>query len=339
MKAMLLTAPGVLEYVEVPDPVLEADDDVLVRVGATSICGSDTHGYKGQGGRRVPPLIMGHETCGRVEAVGAGVSNVAVGDRIFVLPMLSCLRCQPCQSGAYDECTGRLVYGGDLPGAFADLVRIKARAAVPLPDAVSFLQGALIEQTSVVVKGLSRASIAAGDSVAVVGAGPIGLLAVMLLSLHRPRNLVVVELDAGRRAKALELGATLAVDPAAVDPWSAVAEVTGSVGVDVCVEAAGITPTVQTAVNVTRPGGTLVWLGNTGRIVEIQGFKVVWNQLTIVASVGLTRASTTRAIELIETGALPVERLVTLAVPLAEGVAAFERTVHDMSIIKTVLLP
>jgi L-iditol 2-dehydrogenase len=282
---------------------------------------------------------MGHETCGRVQAVGAGVSNVAVGDRIFVLPMLSCMRCQPCQSEAYDACTGRLVYGADMPGAFADVVRIKARSAVPLPDAVSFLQGALIEQTSVVVKGLSRASIAAGDSVAVVGAGPIGMLAVMLLSLHRPRNLVVVELDAGRRAKALELGATLAVDPAAVDPWSTVAEVTVGVGVDVCVEAAGITPTVQTAVNVTRPGGTLVWLGNTGRIVEIQGFKVVWNQLTIVASVGLTRASTTRAIELIETGALPVERLVSLAVPLADGVAAFERTVHDMSIIKTVLLP
>jgi threonine dehydrogenase-like Zn-dependent dehydrogenase len=339
MKAMLLTAPGVLEYLDVPEPILEADDDVLVRVGATSVCGSDTHGYRGEGGRRVPPLIMGHETCGRVEAVGAGVSNVAVGDRIFVLPMLSCTRCQPCRSGAVDECTGRLVYGADMPGAFADLVRIKARSAVPLPDAVSFLQGALIEQTSVVVKGLSRASIAAGDSVAVVGAGPIGLLAVMLLNLHRPRNLVVVELDAGRRAKALELGATLAVDPAAVDPWSAVAEVTGGVGVDICVEAAGITPTVQTAVNVTRPGGTLVWLGNTGRIVEIQGFKVVWNQLTIVASVGLTRASTKRAIELIETGALPVERLVSLQVPLADSVAAFERTVHDMSIIKTVIVP
>lgn len=339
MKAMLLTAPGVLEYVDVPDPVLEADDDVLVRVGATSICGSDTHGYTGHGGRRVPPLIMGHETSGRVEAVGPGVSNVAVGDRIFVLPMLSCLRCQPCQAGAYDECTGRLVYGADLPGAFADLVRIKARSAVPIPDGVSFVQGALIEQLSVVVKGISRATIGAGDSVAVVGAGPIGMLAVFVLGLHRPRNLVVVEPNEERRKMALEFGATLAIDPAEVDPGTAVAEVTGGVGVDVCVEAAGITPTVAAAVNVTRAGGTLVWLGNTGRVVEIDEFKVVWNQLTIVASVGMTRASVTRAIELIESGAVPVERLVSLAVPLADGVAAFERTVHDMSVIKTVLLP
>lgn len=339
MKAMLLTAPGVLEYVDVPDPVLEADDDVLVRVAATSICGSDTHGYTGHGGRRVPPLIMGHETTGRVEAVGPAVSNVAVGDRIFVLPMLSCLRCQPCQAGAYDECTGRMVYGADMPGAFADLLRIKARAAVRIPDGVSSLQGALIEQLSVVVKGIARATIAAGDSVAVVGAGPIGLLAVFVLGLHRPRNLVVVEPNDERRRKAIEFGATLAIDPDQVDPWTAVAEVTGGVGVDVCVEAAGITPTVAAAVNVTRPGGQLVWLGNTGRIVEIDEFKVVWNQLTIVASVGMTRASVTRAIELIESGAVPVERLVSLAVPLADGVAAFERTVHDMSVIKTVLLP
>jgi L-iditol 2-dehydrogenase len=339
MKAMLLTAPSVLEYLDVPDPVLESDDDVLVRVGATSICGSDTHGYDGHGGRRVPPLIMGHETSGRVVAVGRGVSNVRVGDRIFVLPMLSCLRCQPCQAGAYDACTGRLVYGADLPGAFADLVRIKARAAVPIPDSVSFVQGALIEQLSVVVKGIARATIAAGDSVGVVGAGPVGLLAVFVLGLHRPRHLVVVEPNEERRRKAVEFGATLAIDPADVDPWTAVAEVTGGVGVDICVEAAGITSSVAAAVNVTRAGGTLVWLGNTGRIVEIDEFKVVWNQLTIVASVGMTRASVTRAIELIETGAIPVERLVSLAAPLAEGVAAFERTVHDMSIIKTVLLP
>jgi 2-desacetyl-2-hydroxyethyl bacteriochlorophyllide A dehydrogenase len=339
MKAVLLTAPGVLEYVDAPDPVLEADDDVLVRVGATSICGSDTHGYTGHGGRRVPPLIMGHETSGRVEAIGAGVSNVAVGDRIFVLPMLSCLRCPPCRAGAYDECTGRLVYGADLPGAFADLVRIKARAAVPIPDAVSFVQGALIEQTSVVVKGVSRATIAAGDSVAVVGAGPIGLLAVMLLNLHRPRDLVVVEPNEERRRKAVEFGATLAIDPTQVDPRTAVAEVTAGTGVHVCVEAAGITSSVAAAIDVTRPGGTMVWLGNTGRIVEIDEFKVVWNQLTIVASVGMTRASVRRAIELIESGAIPVERLVSLAVPLADGVAAFERTVRDMSVIKTVLLP
>ena len=339
MKAILLTAPSVLEYVDVPDPVLEADDDVLVRVGATSICGSDTHGYTGHGGRRVPPLIMGHETSGRVEAIGTGVTNVAVGDRIFVLPMLSCLRCPPCQAGAYDACTARLVYGADLPGAFADLIRIKARAAVPIPDAVSFVQGALIEQLAVVIKGISRATIGAGDSVAVIGAGPIGLLAVMVLALHRPRNLIVVELDEGRRRKAIEFGATLAIDPTAVDPATAVAEATGGVGVDVCVEAAGITPTVAASVAVARAGGTLVWLGNTGRDVQIDLFKIVWNQLTIVASVGMTRASVTRAIELIESGAVPVERLVSLEAPLADGVSAFERTVHDMAIVKTVLVP
>ena len=335
----MLTAPGVLEYVEVPDPVVTAADDVVVRVRAASVCGSDTHGYTGEGGRRVPPLIMGHEFAGEVEAVGSAVTNVVPGDRVFVMPGVSCLACGACLDGAYDACTARKVYGADLPGAFAERVLIKARGAIPIPEAISFLQGSLIEPLSVVVKGLARTMIQAGDAAAVVGAGPIGLLAVAVLALHRPRHLAVVEPHPDRRRLARELGATVALDPAADDPGSAVAALTDGRGVDVAVEAVGLSATVKTAVDVARPGGTLVWLGNVGRVVEIDEFKVIWNQLTIHASVGATRQSVARAIQLIADGAVPVERIVTATVPLANGAAAFHRQATDPSVVKTVFTP
>lgn len=338
MKALLLSAPGELEYCDVANPAIGADTDVLLRVGAAGICGSDTHGYRGEGGRRVPPLVMGHEACGTVEEVGEAVSNLVPGDRVFMMPMEACGQCRSCLGGAPDECTARRVYGADLPGAFAERVRIAARSAVPLPDSVSFLQGAVIEPLSVVVKGLSRAMVQPGDALAVVGGGPIGLLAVAVLSLSRPRSLIVVEPNEDRRNLAIELGATLALDPTTTDAAGKIREAAGGEGVDLAVEAVGISPTVDISVKALRAGGTMVWLGNAGRVVEIDEFQVVWNQLTIVASVGVTRKAVDRAIALIASKSVPVERLVTIS-PLAEGVAAFERQARDPSIVKTVLVP
>lgn len=339
MKAILLTAPSELQYVDLDEPVLRADTDVIMDVGGVSICGSDTHGYTGKGGRRVPPLVMGHEACGTVRSVGSGVRNVIPGQRVFMMPMEVCLACAACEAGASDECTARRVYGGDLPGAFADRIRIAGRNAVPIPDSVSFIQGAVIEPLSVVTKGLSRVAVQPGDALAVIGGGPIGLLATAVLSLHRPRVLVVVEPNRVRRDVALSLGATHAIDPTAQDAPAAIMALTNGVGVDLAVEAAGITATVGVAVDSIRAGGTMVWLGNAGRVVEIDEFKVVWRQMTIHASVGVTRSSVDRAIALIADGSVPVERIVTVALPLSEGVAAFHRQAADQDIVKTVLLP
>ena len=339
MRALLLTGPGILEIADLPDPVVVQPDDVVVRVRAASICGSDTHGYTGAGGRRVPPLVMGHEASGEVEAIGPAVHGIAPGDRICLMPMVSCLTCGPCRNGAFDACHGRLVYGADLPGSFAERVRISARAAVPIPDGVTFEQASVVEPLAVVLKGISRAKVDAGDTIAVVGAGPIGLLSLAVMAQHRPRHLVCLEPQAARRALALQMGATIALDPTVPDTMEQLREMTDGQGVHVVVEAVGTTPSVRTAVDSLRAGGQLIWLGNVGRVVEIDEFKVVWNQLTIHASVGVTRASVTRAIELIATGAVPVDRIVNLTVPLIEGVEAFHRTARDPAVVKTVLLP
>jgi L-iditol 2-dehydrogenase len=339
MKAMLLSAPGVLEYVDVPYPGPPAADELVMRVRATSVCGSDTHGYTGQGGRRIPPLIMGHEACGNVAELGIGVESHQIGERIFMLPQVICMKCAPCLMGAFDQCLHRLVPGADLPGAFAEYVRIPARNALPLPDGVSFLQASLLEPLSVVAGGLSRIRILPGGTAAVVGAGPIGLIAVGVLALTSPRELIVFEPQPSRRQLAVEMGATVALDPADIGVRDEVMRRTDGLGVDVCVEAAGISPTVATAVEITRAGGSLVWLGNAGRIVEIDEFKVVWNQLNIHASLGVTRESAQAAIHILATGKLKIERIVSLSVPLSDGVAAFHRTAQDPTIIKTVLLP
>jgi threonine dehydrogenase-like Zn-dependent dehydrogenase len=282
---------------------------------------------------------MGHEACGEVAEVGKEAGPHQVGERIFMLPQVTCMACAACLMGMFDQCTNRLVLGADLPGAFAEYVRIPSRNALPLPDSVPFIQASLLEPLSVVVKGLSRVNIASGGTAAVVGAGPIGLIAVGALALHSPRELIVFEPQPDRRQLALEMGATVALDPADAEARNEVMDRTAGVGVDVCVEAAGITATVATAVDITRAGGSLVWLGNAGRVVEIDEFKVVWNQLSIYASMGVTRQSAVAAIAMLGTGKLRVEKLVTLSVPLSEGVAAFHRTAKDPSIIKTVLLP
>jgi len=339
MKALLLVEPGILEFTDVPEPTIGAPTDAIVQVAAAGICGSDTHGYTVVGGRRVPPLIMGHEFCGTVVELGADARHLALGDRVFMMNKEVCGQCEACVAGAESLCQAGRVYGADLPGAFAERVRVSSRNAVALPASVSSEQGALVEPLSVVLHGLSRVNVQPGDSVAVVGAGVIGLLAVAVLALHNPRHLIVIEPNMARRGVAIRVGATTAVDPTAVSPDSVIKDLTDGSGVDVVVEAAGVTATVGTAIAVVRHGGVVVWLGNAAQAVEIAEFQVVWKQLTLAASVGMTRDSVRRAIAIIDQGRIATQEIISDVVPLSEGVAAFHRQARNNDVVKTILLP
>jgi threonine dehydrogenase-like Zn-dependent dehydrogenase len=160
-----------------------------------------------------------------------------------------------------------------------------------------------------------------------------------VLALHRPRQLIVMEPLEARRELAAGMGASLTLDPTAEGALEAALSATDGLGVDVGVEAVGSTASVATTVDLVRGGGQMVWLGNVGRVVQIDEFKVVWNQLTIHASVGVTRASVQRAIQLIADGSVPVERILTLDVPLDEAVEAFHRTARDPQVVKTIIRP
>ena len=180
MKALLLTAPGVLEYTDVPEPAM-GDDDLLVRVEAVGICGSDVHGMDGSSGRRVPPLVMGHEAAGVVEAVGRSVTGWAVGDPVTFDSTVYCGRCAFCTAGLTNLCDDRRVLGvaqGEWrrDGAFAERVAVPARIAHRLPPGMSMVEAALTEPLTVALHAVSRAPVAGADSVLVIGAGLIGLL-------------------------------------------------------------------------------------------------------------------------------------------------------------------
>lgn len=338
MKALLLVAPGILEYTDVPEPEIVTPTDAIVQVTAAGICGSDTHGYTTVGGRRVPPLIMGHEFCGTVVELGTDAGHLALGEPVFMMNKEVCGRCAACVEGAESLCQAGRMYGADLPGVFAERVRVASRNAVALPASVSPEQGALVEPLSVITHGLSRVNIRPGDAVAVVGAGVIGLLAVAVLALYNPRHLIVIEPNLARRGVAMRVGATTVVDPTAVAPGSVVKDLTDGSGVDVVVEAAGISATVGTAIDVVRHGGVVVWLGNAERTVDIAEFQVVWKQLTLAASVGMTRESVRRAIGLIDRGQVTTQEIISDVVPLSEGVAAFHRQARDPDVVKTVLV-
>jgi 2-desacetyl-2-hydroxyethyl bacteriochlorophyllide A dehydrogenase len=339
MKALLFEEIGRLSYIDMPDPVISKPDDVLVRIRASSICGSDVHGFKGLPPGRVPPLVMGHESCGEVVEIGSAVENVKIGDRIFILPGISCNTCEACLDGRFDDCRDRRFYGADMPGGFAEYVLISARAAVPLPDNVPYTSAALIEPLSVALKIVSKLGVTPDDTVAVIGAGPIGLMSIAVLARFSPRHLIVLNRNPNRQALANEYGATVHINPTAGDVWVEVSTLTDGIGVDGCVEAVGTSETMNHAIDITRPGGTIVWAGNMQNMVNINQIKAVFNQLTIKGSMGTTRSLVLRTIRLIASGSIAVDKLLTIEAPLSEGASIFERMTEDRSIIKAVLIP
>lgn len=339
MKALMFNEVRNLQYITVPDPYIKKSDDVLVKVKAASICGSDVHGYMGLPPGREPPLIMGHESCGEVIEVGKEVTRVKPGDRIFITPGISCNTCNACKDGRYDDCRDRRFYGANMPGGFAEYILISERAAIPLPDGISYDKAALIEPLSVAIKACSYLQYKPFNNVAVIGAGPIGLMCIAVLALQNPNQLVVINRNRDRREIANYYGAKTHIDPTAQNVWDEIEKLTKGVGVDSCVEAVGNTQTVGYAVDITRPGGIVVWAGNSEKTVEIDQLKAVFNQLRIQGTMGVTYAGIIKAMEVIEKGTIDVAKLLTIKAPLSEGADVFARMTTDRSIIKAILIP
>src|ERR1700739_3127806 len=197
MKALLLSEYNKLEIADLPVPVPGADE-ILLRVTACGICGSDVHGYDGSTGRRLPPIVMGHEASGLVEAVGSAVTNFKPGDRVTFDSTVYCGSCFFCNRGQFNLCDRREVIGVSTPtfrrmGAFAEYVTVPARIAYRLPDDFPFAHAAMIEAGSVAVHGVSLTPIEAGDTVIVVGAGMIGLLTLQAVRQTGAARIFVVD--------------------------------------------------------------------------------------------------------------------------------------------------
>ena len=342
MKALLLSRYKHLEIVDLPEPV-PGPGEVLVRVAACGICGSDIHGYDGSTGRRIPPIVMGHEAAGTICAWGKGVTGFANDDRVTFDSTVYCGSCTPCLRGEVNLCEHRQVLGVSCtdyhrPGAFAEYVAVPSHAVHRLPDNLSFEEAAMLEPLSVALHAVSLAPVRAGDTALVVGAGMIGLLLVEVLSTAGCSRIFVADLDQSRLDLARTVGATDVI-AAGRDPAEAVLEHTGGTGVDVAMEAVGRTETVQASIDSVRKGGTVVLVGNVAPEVALPLQKVVTRQIRLQGSCA-SAGEYPRAIELLASGALQVRSLITAVAPLDEGPRWFARLyAREPHLMKVILMP
>jgi L-iditol 2-dehydrogenase len=341
MRALVLSEYKRLEVRDVPAPAV-GERDVLVRVRACGICGSDVHGYDGSSGRRLPPVVMGHEAAGVVERAGSGVARWSRGDRVTFDSTVSCGGCDYCRAGRSNLCDKRKVLGvscGDYrqEGAFAELVAVPEHIVYRLPDEVPFEQAAMVEPVSVAVHAVARAPMPARDAV-VVGVGTIGLLVVQALRAAGTRRVIAVDVDEGKLALARRLGAEVALDPTGIDVPSEVRRLTEG-GADVAVECVGATEPIKTAVACVRKGGSVVLVGNVSPSIQLPLQAVVTGELTLLGTCA-SNGEYPRAIELLRTGVIDVRPLITLVAPLEDGPAMFERLhAREPGLMKVVLQP
>jgi L-iditol 2-dehydrogenase len=328
MKALLLSDYKKLEVTDFPEPDI-GPSDLLVQVRACGICGSDIHGYDGSSGRRIPPLVMGHEAAGVVAAVGALVTGFRVGDRVTFDSTVSCGQCCFCRRGQINLCDQRMVLGVSCReyrrhGAFAEYVAVPQHICYLLPEELPFERAALIEAVSVAVHAANRTPVTLGDTAVVVGSGMIGLLAIQAIRLAGCARVIAVDLSAERLAKARLLGADVSLKADEVDVPEEVRQLTHGRGADVVLEVVGATATIQTAIECARKGGVITLIGNLAPKVEVPLQTIVTRELSVYGSCA-SNGEYPACIDLLARGAIRVDEMITATAPLEEGPSWFAR--------------
>ncbi|GAB6166703.1 galactitol-1-phosphate 5-dehydrogenase [Thermostilla marina] len=346
MKALVLTAYNHLEIQEVPDPV-PGKDEVLIRVRACGICGSDVHGMDGSSGRRIPPIIMGHEASGEIVALGADVGDWKEGTRVTFDSTIYCGRCWYCRRGAVHLCDQRRVLGVSCDeyrrhGAFAEYVVVPEHILYALPDDVGFVEAAMVEPLSIALHAIQRAPLRPADTVVIFGAGTIGLMLVQAVRVCGAGKVLVVDLEPRRLEIAAELGADHVLDASAMEPagiLEAVFEQTEGRGADVVFEAVGVKPTVSSAIDAARKGGCVVLVGNVTPNVELPLQRVVTREITLAGSCA-SQHDYPRCLELLARKAVQTAPLLSGVASLEQGPEMFRR-LRDNSegLLKVVLEP
>jgi L-iditol 2-dehydrogenase len=342
MKALLLSKYNHLEMADFPVP-RPGPGEVLVRVAACGICGSDVHGYDGSSGRRIPPIVMGHEAAGTIAAVGGNVANLTENERVTFDSTISCGACEFCKRGELNLCNHREVMGVSCEdyrraGAFAEYIVVPARIVYRLPPSISFPEAALLEAMAVAVHAVSLAESVPKRTALVIGAGTIGLLCLQALRVAGCSQIFVADIDPSRLGLAKEFGATTVLSPE-LEFAEQVSDLTGGEGVDLVVEAVGRNQTVGTAIDAVRKGGTVILVGNIAPEVTLPLQKVVTRQIRLQGSCA-SAGEYPRVIELMASGAINVKPLITAVAPLEEGPEWFKRLhAREPGLTKVVLTP
>ncbi len=343
MRALLLSAYEKLDIVDLPTPAI-APDEVLIRVAACGICGSDVHGYDGGSGRRIPPVVMGHEAAGTITAVGADVHGYQPGDRVTFDSTVYCGRCEFCLRGEVNLCDNREVLGVSCSeyrrnGAFAEYVAVPARILYRLPGGFPMQQAALLEAVSVALHGVRVSDLKGGEHALVIGAGMIGLLTAQAAREAGCASVLIADINEDRLAMAREVGIP---DTLALTGDALIAEVlrrTNQRGVDVVLEAVGRAETVTAAIECVRKGGTVTLIGNIQPTVPLPLQRVVTRQIRLQGSCA-SAGEYDEAIAKLSSGAIKVEPLISAVSPLEDAAAWFKRLhAREPGLVKVVVAP
>jgi (R,R)-butanediol dehydrogenase/meso-butanediol dehydrogenase/diacetyl reductase/L-iditol 2-dehydrogenase len=344
MKALLMEKYGELLYTDVPDPAITAPDEILVKVKAVSICGSDVHGFDGSTGRRKPPIIMGHEAAGEVAAVGSGVTGFKAGDRITFDSTIYCGSCFFCRNGQVNLCDKRTVLGVSCDeyrrhGAFAEYVVIPERICYSLPQGLSYEEAAMTEPAGVAAHAFRITPVGLNESVGIVGAGLIGLLLLDILKASVSGPVFAFDIDPKRREAALKRGADAVFDPADQGLTGKIMDLTGGRGLDRVFEAVGVATSIETAVSIVRKGGSVTLIGNVSPRIEIPLQAVVSRQISLLGSCAIA-GEYPIALDLIARKKIDVDSLISKKAPLSEGQLWFDKLYkREDNLLKVVLIP
>jgi len=323
MPAAVFYAPQDIRLEEVDVPTI-GDGEVLVRVRAAGICGTDVRIMKG-GKKVAAPIIIGHELAGDVAEVGAGVGGLAVGDRVTVEPVIPCGKCPLCLKGRRNICLTRPTIGYEYNGAFASYVRVPANGVaagnvIKLPAGISYEEAAIAEPIAACVNGIDRCHIELGDTVLVLGAGPIGLTHLQLARAAGATRVYLSEPNDERRQTARAFGADDVVNPLSEDVVAKAKEWTDGLGVDVVIVASGVPAAMEAGMRALRKGGTFnIFAGSPpdGRFACDPNL-IHYGELAVTGSSGHTAGHMRRAVDLIARGVVDARRLITHRFPLAD---------------------
>ena len=334
MKAAVFYGPGDLRVADVPRPGI-GDSELLLQIGACALCGSDLRTFR-HGARNIhKPVVLGHELSGTIVEVGASVEGYRPGHRVAVAPAIPCGDCASCRSGVQTMCERLRSIGYEFDGGLAEFMvvpasAVKAGCVNPLPDAVAFPEAAIAEPLACAINAQELLGVGEGDTVVVIGAGPVGCLHAGLARIRGAALIVLVDLRPERLGMARTFGADIAVDASHEDVRARVLEATGGRGASVVIVAAPSNRAQEEAVFLAAPRGRINFFGGlpkTNPVISLEANVVHYRELTIVGSYGSRPDHNRQALELVARGALPIGSLIGLEVPLdrvMEGLLAVE---------------
>ncbi|MCL5071332.1 MAG: galactitol-1-phosphate 5-dehydrogenase [Actinobacteria bacterium] len=338
MKALVYEGPKNIKIKHVKDPVPNKGE-VLIKVKATGICGSDVHGYLGITGRRTPPMIMGHEFSGDILEIGQGVTEFNIGDRVTVQPLIFCGVCKYCQQGLTNLCINKKFYGAmDTNGSMAEFISAPQKLIYKLPPSINYLEGAMIEPLAVAYRAVNQVANTEGENVFIVGAGTIGLLVLQIVKSKSPSKIFISDIDDNCLELAKKMGADFTINPIKDNLIDIINRETKNEGIDTAFEVVGIPATVQQAMSVLKKKGTCVWVGNLEKMINLNMQEIVTKELNIGGTYSYTHIQFGDSIKFLVEKDLDLDSIISKVVPLEEGPAMFEKLAEGKSSLIKVIL-